>query len=325
MKFVKFSGQKKKDLWKRIPTVFNEKQATRSFLSDISDEVGIATRHIEIMLWQIDTLYILRRISANLVWKGGTCVQSYLDPKYQRFSVDIDLNSDLDREAILEQINSINKYLESNGKLFDLDGFNLGGFTFHSENKIIGVLNFFRLVPFKHGGEYRFKNIKVFDVIPIKVQLNYGFYRKNGYISLKILERAPKLAPFRYVEKKFKFPHESPEDLLADKLTTMAELGEAHRGRMRIKDAYDVYILTKMLNIDYRIVRNKIELVSESWGVTYENLLSKALTSIDEMAEKSLEVLGLKRSVGHLGYSEFILMWKNAMKHVRSLLEAKLG
>ncbi|MGQ4892638.1 MAG: nucleotidyl transferase AbiEii/AbiGii toxin family protein [Candidatus Njordarchaeia archaeon] len=324
MKFIKFSGQDKKVIWRKVPNIFSEKRGTRSYLENFSSEIGIATRHIEMMLWQIDTLYILKRIENNVVWKGGTCVQSYVDPKYQRFSVDLDLNTDLDREAVFEAINYINNKLEQEEKLFNVNGIKLGGFTFHSENKIIGVLNFFRLVPFKHGGEYKFKSLKVFDVIPIRVQLNYGFFRKYGLIALKILKREPKLAPIELIDKPFTFPHESPEDLLADKLVAMAEIGGVHKGRLRIKDAYDAFIIVKMLKVNYNGVKNKLESISEAWGITYKQLLEQALASIDEIAGKNLEVLGLKRSVGHLGYSEVILSWKKAMEQLKAVLEANL-
>ena len=324
MKIVKFTKQEKKRIWEMIPNVFEEKQATMQFLSEHSKRIGIATRYLEIMLWQIDTLYVLQSLFGNIVWKGGTCIQSYLKPEYQRYSVDLDLNTSLDRKGIFEAIKNINKRLRDENRVFSINDISIGDITFHSENEILGVLNFFRLVPFKHGGEYSFKEIKILGVIPIRIQFNYKFYEENGFIALREVYREPKLAPYGLINTNFSVPHESPEDLIADKLIAMAEIKGIHRGRLRLKDSYDIVALISNLKVDFNTVRRKLELIAESWGIEYNMLIKKALESLEEISRREFEALGLKGSVGFLGYQMIVNNWKGSIIKIKKLLEGEL-
>lgn len=323
VRVVKPTKEEKRLLW-RIPYIFKEKHVTPQALEEYSSRWGIHSRFLEIMFWQLDTLYLLS-MSSNLVWKGGTCVQSYLRPQYQRYSVDLDLNTDLDREGVMKLIERINNIIMSDGKFVELNGARIGLLHIHSENRILGVINCFRLVPSKHWGEYPYKGeVKLLGVIPIRIQINYGYYEHMRILAMDVISRNPQLAPSQIIDVKYEFPHSSKEDLLADKLLAMVNIAEKHKGRMRIKDAYDILALLMTNNLDFDLVRRKISLVSERWNTEYDLVTKKSLEALEQMKKYTLEVLGLRGSVGHLGYAEIVSQWNDALDKALGLLRDKL-
>jgi len=323
VRVIKPTREEKTRLW-RIPYIFMEKQVTPQALSEYSSLWGLHSRFLEIMFWQLDTLYLLSQ-GNDLVWKGGTCVQSYLEPEYQRYSVDIDLNTSLEREGIIRLIDEINSRIMRDEKFVELNGIRIGLLNLHSENRVLGVLNYYRLVPCKHGGEYSYRGeIKILGVIPIRVQINYGYHKKTKITALNITMRKPGLAPSRILNINFVFPHASREDLLADKLLAMVEVKEKHRGRVKIKDAYDILSLIRTNKLDFGVVKRKIDVISESWGIGYDLAVKKSLEALEKLSEYALEVLGLRGSVGHRGYVEIVSKWRIAIKELIGFLRGKL-
>ncbi|MGQ4913438.1 MAG: nucleotidyl transferase AbiEii/AbiGii toxin family protein [Candidatus Asgardarchaeia archaeon] len=323
MKIVKITKRELTDVWK-IPFTFEEKIATRQYLESFSKEIGIATRYLEHMLWQLDTLYILSAHSSEFVWKGGTCIQSFVPPDYQRHSVDIDLNSSLTRKNILAMFKKLNNELITKGKYVALnDDVKLGTFVYHSEDRVTGSLNFFRLVPVKHGGESIYKSqIKVIGAIPIRVQINYKIAKELGFIALKVVQKTPQLAPYHLLKKQFVYPHESVEDLIADKIVTMSEIPVFHRGRLRIKDTYDIIVmLNSQQKINKSVVSRKLELYSDAWKTSKDILLDVVKNSLIQISKMGIEVLGLKGSVGVTGFSSIIMNWQKRIGDVLSFLE----
>ena len=78
-----------------IVKFWDRKQLTQEIFREIQQKTGIPARLVEITFWHVDTLGILS--SADwLIFKGGTCVQTYLPSMYQRASVDLDFNSEIE-------------------------------------------------------------------------------------------------------------------------------------------------------------------------------------------------------------------------------------
>lgn len=324
MKVVKLTKDERKKLWEKLPSIFREKDATRQGLRMLSMETGYNTRFLEVMLWQLDTLYLLKDYATELVWKGGTCVQSYAPEEYQRYSTDLDINTNLDANGIIETFEELNERLQEEGKVHTVENMLLGGFNIVSRDEHIGVINVIRLVPTKHGGEYTKQGVKILDVIPLKVQLNYGIHENTGITAIEIIPREPKLIAYKMVKQRFNFPHESPGDLLADKIIAMAEIKGIHRGRLRIKDAYDVILLTKIIGVDYTTTLRKLETIAEWWGVNSSNIVKKAIDALRELSEKKIEVLGFKGAVGEEGLKKIVNNWEGEIMMSTETLEAKL-
>lgn len=324
MKVIKLTKAEKSDAW-RIASTFKEIDATKQSLSNFSTSIGISTRYLEHMLWQLDTLYVLSRCSEDLVWKGGTCVQSYLPPNYQRYSIDLDFNVKLEKNNVFKLIEKINNKIMNENKYKDIEEVRFGTFIYQRSDEIIGSITFFRLVPVKHSGETFYKSqsqIKVIGAIPVRIQINYKLSKDLGCIAFNTIQKKPQLAPYRFLYKEFEFPHESIEDLLADKIVTMAEIPDRHRGRLRLKDSYDIIalILTQQ-KIDRSTILRKLEIYSEAWKTTKNIILDATKSAFEQIRDRSIEALGLRGSVGNDGYTSIILKWDENIKKAISFLE----
>lgn len=322
MKILKLRHEEKKIVWS-ISYLFEEKDFTPQALGSAYSGVGISTRYIEYSMWQLDTLYILSHFANSLVWKGGSCVQSYVPPKYRRWSVDIDLNSELDRDAIFDFVDDINRMLYDHKKVITIGDVNFGKIEFYDENPVTGTLNFFRLVPIKHGGEAKYKgNIKVKEAYPIRIQFNYKAYRELGFIAIHIVPKIPELLPSKtYSFKKFVFPHESPSDLLADKIWALADIERAHRGRIRLKDAYDLCLLWRFAKLNNDIITRKIEFYAESSNTTTKTIINAAIDTLTRLKTQKVEALGMKGAVGIDGFNEIILHWDETINDLIDKVE----
>ena len=324
MRVIRPTREEKKKLWD-VPYIFQEKMVTAQWLKDYSNMWGINTRYLEVMFWQLDTLYLLSK--GDLTWKGGTCVQSHMDPLYQRYSVDLDFNSSLDREGIIQFFESLNAMIKKDGKFVELNGVKVGLFSLHSENERIGVLNFIRLVPSKHKSEYPVRGeVKILGVLPIKIQVNYRYFLATGFTSLKTELMKPGLAPAKIIGIDYKVWHSSLSDLLADKLLAMIHVVGRHQGRMRIKDAYDIILILRKGegNIDFSLVKRKIDVVSETWKIDYDTAVNESLKTLGTLKSYDLEVRGLRGSVGHNGYTDIILQWRKRIDDAVKVLREEL-
>lgn len=318
--------REEKSLVFSISYLFREKDFTPLALSPLSRDTGISTRYIEYFMWQLDTLYIFSHFGDTLVWKGGTCIQSYVPPRYERWSVDIDLNIELDRDTIFDFISEINHMLHDHKKIITIRGVNFGKIEFYDENPVTGTLNFFRLVPIKHGGETKYKGrIKVKEAYPIRIQFNYKLYRELGFTAVSIVPKVPELFPSTMNFKKFIFPHESPSDLLADKVWALADIKRVHRGRIRLKDAYDLCILCQFTDLDHDIVIRKLESYAENSNTTVEAIISAALNTLDKLKKQRVEVLGMKGIVGADGFNNIILRWDEEIDELMKKLRGIIG
>jgi predicted nucleotidyltransferase component of viral defense system len=66
------------------------------------------------MFWHMEILRRLAPLSEFLVFKGGTCVQSYINPMLQRASNDLDFNTTIQNpNALMQKMEENSKYPDS--------------------------------------------------------------------------------------------------------------------------------------------------------------------------------------------------------------------
>jgi len=268
-------------LWKR-------EQLTQGIFREIQLELGIPATLIETMFWHLDTLYQLSKLKKPPVFKGGTCIQSYLPFRFQRASNDLDFNSRIaNPNSIMNQIRKLNERLLRVGSAIRIGEIPYGMVEFCLKDEFSGVLNFSRRMPSRLG-EY----VKAGDVeVPgknIRIQINY----KHAWLpALHINDRVIEffVSEFQPPQESFTYPCSSLEDLMADKLLAVSD-------RERFKDIYDLMLLF-MQGYRKDKILEKLDLVSRRKGHAAAMILKSSADNISNFAEKSIEVQGFKSPV----------------------------
>lgn len=119
-------------VWKRDAMNFDTFRAMQA-------EWGVPARLVETVFWHLDTLDALGS-PEWLVFKGGTCVQSYIKPEFQRASVDLDFNTDIQNpNAVMDAVKKLNVKLRERAVTVR------GSVEFDSRDVRSGTLNFRRI------------------------------------------------------------------------------------------------------------------------------------------------------------------------------------
>ena len=170
-----------------IVTSWERNQISQDVFRDIQRKSGIPARLVEITFWHTDTLALLTEVDW-LVFKGGTCVQSYLQSGYQRASVDLDFNATIGNpHSIREEIDRLNRKIHDRGHHVSIQGFDFGIIEFKGEDSRTGTLNFSRRMPSRFGELERMGD-KTIQGKSIRVQINY----KHSWLpALKPLMKIP--------------------------------------------------------------------------------------------------------------------------------------
>ena len=249
----------------------------------IREKIGLSLRHIEKNLWLIDTLKVLNEFfNRKLFLKGGTCVQSYLPPNMQRFSDDLDFNTEVRSPQVLKEIiNEVNIKLKESGKINGV----YGKFIFRSIDTKIDYATFYRIVPTKLGLKLRLKELKkIIQGEVIKVQINF----KHEIPAFKSIEK--EYCSFIYLNPDLKekviFTHLSVEDLVADKILATAVHEEIVFGRERFKDVFDIGMLLEYCDIDFNLINKKLEYISDESGIQVNRLIDASLNNQEKMKNK---------------------------------------
>ncbi|NQE53064.1 hypothetical protein C5S29_05685 [ANME-1 cluster archaeon GoMg3.2] len=86
-------------------------------IREYAKKEGVNPMDFEIQIWVYDTLKVLKEFSdLDLLFKGGTCIQSLLPLDFQRFSIDLDFNIETryrTPEFILTKFRELNDKLEN--------------------------------------------------------------------------------------------------------------------------------------------------------------------------------------------------------------------
>ncbi|GFO96371.1 hypothetical protein ig2599ANME_0559 [groundwater metagenome] len=282
--------------------VWRRDQLTQDVFRSLQVKYGIPSYLIETMFWHMEILFRLEPISEFLVFKGGTCVQSYIDPMFQRASNDLDFNTTIENpNALKQKIEDLNTLLIDQGVALEAQGVHYGIFEFESSDAVSGTLNYRHRMPSRFG-EYERVAGKDVQAKSIKVQINY----KHSW--LPAIKKVMKPVEFFVMEtapaKTVVFPHESIEDLIADKLLATNE----HTGRERFKDVYDLMILLD-LNYDRTLINDKLSLIARKTGGDAGDLIRSSASTVISFGERADEARGFASMVAR-GGKELIRDWE---------------
>jgi hypothetical protein len=108
-------------------TVWKCEQLTQDVFKKLQVKYGIPAHLIETLFWHLEILHRLQPIREFLVFKGGTCVQSYIDPRFQRASNDLDFNTTIENpNALMQKIEELNEQLIDREIAVEMKGIHYG-------------------------------------------------------------------------------------------------------------------------------------------------------------------------------------------------------
>lgn len=279
-----------------IVTSWERNQISQDVFRDIQRKSGIPARLVEITFWHTDMLALLTEVDW-LVFKGGTCVQSYLPSGYQRASVDLDFNATIGNpHSIREEIDLLNRRIRDRGNHVSIQGFDFGTIEFKGEDTRTGTLNFSRRMPSRFGELERMGD-KTIQGKSIRVQINY----KHSWLpALKPCLKNPEFFIFDHEKpkKSGKILHSSIEDLIADKILALSMVGPF--GRERFKDVYDLAMIT-VKGFDADLVAEKLVLVGRKSNLEAGAFVRGAVETISSIGTQSQEAKGFASMIGRMG------------------------
>lgn len=276
-----------------IIKAWKPEQITQEVFREIQKKMGVPARSIEIIFWQMDILEMLSD-SNWLIFKGGTCIQSYLPYDLQRASVDLDFNSKQQNpNSILQEIDMINEKLKRTGRTVIIEDVVFGNMVFIYNDTRSGTLNFVRRMPSKFGefeitpdgGKVQSKNVRI--------QINYRHSWLPCIRSVK-KEFNPFILRYQKPDTTVEVCHSSPEDILVDKILATSNIGPF--GRERYKDVYDLLMLSD-LEMDDGLVMEKLKLISKDAGLTTRSVLQASIETISRFESNSLKSRGFSTMV----------------------------
>jgi len=286
-----------------IVSSWERNQISQEIFREIQRKSGIPARLVEITFWHTDTLALLAEVDW-LVFKGGTCVQSYLPPGYQRASVDLDFNATIGNpHSIRKEVNRLNNRIRGGENFVSIQGFDFGILEFKGEDSRTGTLNYSRRMPSRFGELERIGD-KTIQAKSIRIQINY----KHSWLpALKPCMKIPEFFIFEHEKplKCEKIAHSSLEDLIADKILALCMVGPF--GRERFKDVYDLAMIT-MEDFNVGVVQEKLVLVGKKSNIEAGAFVKGAVETISSFGSRSQEARGFSSMVGREGRQK-ILNW----------------
>jgi len=298
---INFSIEEKIKILSTIQ-VWKREQLTQEVFKKLQVKYGIPAFLIETLFWHMEILNRLQPMSEFLVFKGGTCVQSHIDPLFQRASNDLDLNTTIENpNSLMQKIEDMNKLLKDKRIAIEVQGVQYGIFEFESNDAVSGTLNYRHRMPSRFG-EYERVSGKDVQAKSIRVQVNY----KHSW--LPAIKKVMKPVEFFITEvapvNAVVFPHESIEDLIADKLLATNE----HTGRERFKDVYDLMILLD-LGFDRSLINDKLALIAARTKRDAGELIRSSAGTVMAFGERADEARGFASMVAR-GGKEHIKKWE---------------
>lgn len=283
--------------------VWERRSLAQEVFRGLQAEYGVPAYLVENLFWHMEILDRLRPLQDLLVFKGGTCVQSYIPPMLQRASSDLDFNSTVEnRHALLDPIEKLNRRLQSSGRAVVLRGVRYGRFELESDDRRTGTLNFRHRMPSRFGELERVGQDDI-GAKSIRVQVNL----KHAWLpAVKTVKRpvsffiCEKVKPRRRVL----FPHSSIEDLVADKLLATRQ----GSGRERFKDVYDLMVMLE-LRPDSSIVLDKLSRIAKEAGGSAAETLRSSAETVASFGERSAEAKGFASMVCR-GGRELVMDWE---------------
>jgi predicted nucleotidyltransferase component of viral defense system len=313
---ISFSVEEKTKLLSTIH-IWRREQLTQDMFRKLQVKYGIPAYLTETMFWHMEILYRLLPLCEFLVFKGGTCVQSYIDPMFQRASNDLDFNTTIQNpNALMQKIENLNNQLKTRGTAVEMQEVPYGFFEFESADRVSGTLNYRHRMPSRFG-EYEHVTGNDVQAKSIRVQINC----KHAW--LPAIKKVVKPVEFFIMDEAVPrevviFPHSSIEDLIADKIMATEE----HTGRERFKDVYDLMVLLK-LDFDGTLVNNKLALIARKTGRDPAELQRSSANTVMAFGDRGNEAQGFASMVCRSG-KELIKDWEiGCEKTARKILQVE--
>ncbi len=287
---ISFGAEEKIKLLSTV-RVWNRNQLTQEVFRKLQVKYGIPAYLVETMFWHMEILRRLAPLGEFLVFKGGTCVQSYINPMLQRASNDLDFNTFIQNpNALMQKIEDLNRQLETQGTTVEIQGIPYGFFQFEASDKASGTLNYRHRMPSRFG-EYEHVAGSDVQAKSIRVQINF----KHAW--LPAIKKVVKPVEFFIADgasprEAVIFPHASIEDLIADKIMATEE----HTGRERFKDIYDLTVLLD-LDFDKALINEKLALIARKTGRDAGELLRSSANTVMAFGDRAHEAQGFASMV----------------------------
>lgn len=279
---MRFTPDEKMDILSIIRT-WDRLQHSQDSLNDIQRQIGIPARLAEITFWHYDTLYALSK-AQWLFFKGGTSVQTYLEPGLQRSSVDLDFNTDIENpNSILAEMDTINRDIEKNGASCTAQEFEFGKIEYLGEDPHTLTMNFQRRMPSRFGEMELVKDQRI-QTKSVRLQIS----RKNVKLpAFRTVKKQPYffIQKYQTPKKVFEIIHLSKEDLIADKI--LASCNVEGFGRERFKDIYDLGFLLRA-EFESEIVMKKLDIITENSA----HILKGTLNTASSFSERTVQARG---------------------------------
>jgi predicted nucleotidyltransferase component of viral defense system len=163
-------------------------------------------------------------------------------------------------------------------------------FEFESLDKASGTLNYRHRMPSRFG-EYEHVAGSDVQAKSIRIQINF----KHAW--LPAIKKVVKPVEFFIADEASPgeavvFPHESIEDLIADKIMATEE----HTGRERFKDIYDLMVLLD-LDFDKALINEKLVLIAKKIGRDAKELLRSSANTVMAFGDRASEAQGFASMV----------------------------
>jgi predicted nucleotidyltransferase component of viral defense system len=292
---------------------------TRDALTKAADPFGVNPREAYASLLHLDTLDALRDLDF-LVFKGGTCVQTYLPPAFQRISVDLDFNSRYPHPNTVENaITELNARLHAAGRAATIHGLEYGSLIPQGHDEHAGTVAFARYLPTPFDETAILAGTE-FQARLIRVQINVKHH------ELPALDPTKRKVAF-FTQATLQPRHEvkvecaSAADLQADKILTITK-SVGGFGRERIKDFYDLFALSRT-KIPQDRVREKLDRVAKLANATRQDILKGAIERAEDMRAQHAPAKGFVTSTCRDG-KVLLEKWETEIDALQERLRALL-
>lgn len=292
-------------------------QLTQAALEKAAAPWGVNPREAYMSLVHLDTLDALRELDF-LVFKGGTCVQTYLPPGYQRISVDLDFNSRHPHPNTVDAaIKNVNTSLAQTGRAATIHGIPFGSLVPFDEDKHTGTVSYARYV-YTPYDERAIVGGNEVQARMMRVQINLKHFELPAIDPTKrslAFFTQPELKPKRAVKAECA----SLADLFADKILTITK-NVGGFGRERIKDFYDLFALRRQ-NVPFPRAGEKLDLIGAKAGATRDQFLDGAIERCDDVRANYAEVKGYVTSACKDGKS-LLANWEVELDKLQDVLRS---
>ncbi len=316
---IPLSAEEKRAARALLDGTWNAADVTQAAVQKAAQPFGVNPREAYMSLLHLDTLDAMRDFDF-LVFKGGTCIQTYLPPGYQRLSVDLDFNSrHPHKNTVNTAIEGLNKRLEEEGRAHTIQGVPFGYLVPFDEDAQSGTVSFGRYLPTPYD-DVAMVGGKEVQARLLRVQINVKHFELPAMDPAKrdvAFFTQPALKPKRAVTAECA----SMADLFADKVLAIT-MNVGGFGRERIKDFYDLFALRRE-KVPMTRVGKKLDIVAANVNHTRADVVKGAMERCDNVRANYLQAKGFVTSACKDG-KKLLDHWEIELNELETVL-AQLG